>query len=352
MKAWLSTSSGGRLEEHELPDPEPTGSEVVLAVEHCGLCHSDLHTWIGTTDLGRRGIATRPVLAEPIAMGHEIVGRVVALGPETEGVAIGDRRIVYPWLGCGRCAACASGQDNMCAVEPRSLGFRRHGGFANRVVVPHPRYLVDFEGIDPALASTFACSGLTVLSALRKLPPLPPDEPIVLIGAGGLGLQAIAVLKALGHEAIITIDATAAKREAALAEGASHFVTADAQASAEVVRLAGGKPAAVVDFVNNGETATLAFDLLRKGGTMVQVGLFGGELAVPLPLLTMQVIRIQGSLTGSPQDLADVVALARTGRLKPMPVTRVPKSEINDAMTRLFDGAVTGRLVLCEDMPG
>src|SRR5690606_4628763 len=98
-------------------------------------------------------------------------------------------RIVYPWIGCGTCPACLAEEDNLCERQA-SIGVARHGGFGEKVTVPHPRYLVDPGDIDPALAATFACSGITVYAAIAKLMPLSPDTPIVLVGAGGLGLQA------------------------------------------------------------------------------------------------------------------------------------------------------------------
>lgn len=346
MRAWISSANSAPLELVDLPAPVPSGSEVVVETEFCGVCHSDLHTWQGVTDLGSRGKVTRPASAVPVAMGHEISGRVSAKGPDATGVEIGDRVIVYPWLGCGSCGPCTAGQDNMCIGVPRSLGFRAHGGFASKVVVPHPRYLVEVGDLDPALAATLACSGLTVMSAIRKLMPLPADEPVVVIGAGGVGLQAIAVLRAMGHEAIISVDLREEKRALAMAEGATAYVPGGPGASERLTEVAGGKVGAVLDFVNNGETATMAFDVLRKGGTMVQVGLFGGELAVPLYLVALQALTIRGSLTGTLEDLAAVVALARSGKLRPVPIERLPKDQINEAMLRLERGEVSGRLVL------
>lgn len=347
MRAWAVVQQGAPLQCVELPSPVLSGTEVAVAVEFCGLCHSDLHTMEGKRDLGRRGVVRRP-FAGPQAIGHEIVGRVVALGPDVaDGVAIGDRRIVYPWLGCGSCEDCLAGEDNMCAVSSRALGFAQPGGFAEQVVVPHPRYLVDPGTLPPALAATYACSGLTVLAALRKLLPLPPDAPVVVIGAGGLGLQAVAMLGALGHRRTIVVDAAAAKQEAALAEGAAAFVHATGEGVADaIIAAAGGKVRAVLDLVNSSATSLAAFDCLRKGGKMVQVGLYGGELVAPLPILTGSALTVQGSLTGSLQDLRDVVALAQEGRLRPMPVSEVPMAEVNAAVQRLQRGEVQGRLVL------
>jgi propanol-preferring alcohol dehydrogenase len=216
MKAWAVVRPRAPLECLEFANPEPKGTEVVIEVTECGVCHSDLHFWEGEYNLGGgrvMRIADRGAVL-PRAMGHEIVGRVLKWGPEAEGVAKGDLRIVFPWLGCGECERCRAGEGNLCA-KPASYGSVRDGGYAEQVVVPHPRYLVDPGNIDPALAATYACSGVTVYSAIHKAMPVPPDSPIVLIGAGGLGLAAIAVLKALGHRRIISLDISAEKRAAA-----------------------------------------------------------------------------------------------------------------------------------------
>ena len=204
MRAWAVVKNEAPLEEIELPTPEPKGTEVLLETTYCGVCHSDLHIWEGRYDLGGGKVMnlTDRGLTLPIAMGHEIVGRVVKLGPDAKGVKIGDIRIVFPWVGCGTCAACLADEDNMC-LTPKSLGVYQHGGYATHVVAPHPRHLVDPGNVDHAVAATYACSGITVFSAIKKVMPLPADEPIVLVGAGGLGLNAIAVLRALKHRNIV-----------------------------------------------------------------------------------------------------------------------------------------------------
>jgi alcohol dehydrogenase, propanol-preferring len=282
----------------------------------------------------------------PLAMGHEIVGRVVKLGPQATGVKPGDIRIVYPWLGCGTCAACLAEEDNMC-LKPASLGVYRHGGYATHVVAPHPRHLVDPGSLNPAVAATYACSGITVYSAIKKIMPQPPDEPIVLIGAGGLGLNAIAVLKALKHRNIIVVDIGAEKRAAAEKAGATKTVDASGEGVAKrIIDACGAQPIAIIDLVNGSATARFAFDALRKGGKLVQVGLFGGELSLPLPLMAIRALTIQGSYVGNPKELRELVRLAQTGDLPPLPVTTVPQREANDALMRLRDGHVTGRLVL------
>jgi alcohol dehydrogenase/propanol-preferring alcohol dehydrogenase len=348
MRAWAVVANGAPLKEMELPTPEPKGTEVLLETTHCGVCHSDLHIWEGFYDLGggkRMSLVDRGVVL-PLAMGHEIVGRVVKLGPEAKGVKPGDLRIVYPWVGCGTCAACLGDEDNMC-LKPKSLGVYQNGGYATHVLAPHPRHLVDPGTLDPAVAATYACSGITVYSAIQKVMPLPPEEPVVLVGAGGLGMNAIEILKALGHKNIVVVDVSAEKREAARREGASQTIDGSGEGVAKrIIEACGGPVAAVIDLVNGTATARFAFDALRKGGKLVQVGLFGGELSLPLPLMPIRALTVQGSYVGTVKDLRALVKLAQSGAVKPLPVTEVPQRDANEALMRLRDGKVTGRLVL------
>jgi len=348
MRAWAVVTNGADLQEITLPTPEPTGGQVLLEVTHCGVCHSDLHIWEGYYDLGggkRMSLKDRGVVL-PLAMGHEIVGRVVKLGPDAKGVKVGDVRIVFPWVGCGECDRCLAEEDNMC-VKGKALGVFQNGGYATHVLAPQVRHLIDPGKLDPALAATYACSGITVYSAIKKLMPLPPDEPIVLVGAGGLGLNAVAVLKAMGHRAIVSVDIDPVKREAAKAAGASHTVDGSGDGvSQRIIDACGGRVRAVVDMVNGTATARFAFDALRKGGRMVQVGLFGGDITLPLPVMAMMELTIGGSYVGNPKELRELVALANEGKLPALPVTTVPMEQANAALMRLKDGKVTGRVVL------
>jgi alcohol dehydrogenase/propanol-preferring alcohol dehydrogenase len=351
MRAWAVVENGAALREVEWPTPEPVGTQVLLETTHCGVCHSDLHIWEGYYDLGggkRMSLKDRGVVL-PLAMGHEIVGRVVAFGPDAVGVKVGDLRIVYPWVGCGECQACLSDEDNMC-LNGRSLGVYQNGGYGTHVVAPHPRHLVDPGNLDLAVAATYACSGITVYSAIRKLLPIAPDEPIVLVGAGGLGLNAIAVLKALKHRNIIVVDVSEEKRAGALRAGATKVVDGSGEGvTARILEAAGGQVLGVIDLVNGTATARFAFDALRKGGKLVQVGLFGGELSLPLPLMAIRALTVQGSYVGNVKELRELVALAQAGDLEALPVSVVPQSQANDALMRLRDGKINGRVVLRSD---
>ncbi|MGH7090000.1 MAG: alcohol dehydrogenase catalytic domain-containing protein, partial [Stellaceae bacterium] len=222
MRSYEVVRFGEPLSGVDRPLPEPQGSEVLLKTLATGVCHSDLHIWDGFYDLGggkRFNLGERG-LNLPITLGHEIVGEIVAAGPDATSAAPGDRCVIYPWIGCGACAVCARGDEHLCN-RPRALGIYRPGGFADHVLVPHPRYLLPPGRLGSDEAAPFACSGLTAFSALKRLSPdIYRAEPILIIGAGGLGLMALALLKALHGRGAVVADIDPKKRAAALAAGA------------------------------------------------------------------------------------------------------------------------------------
>jgi alcohol dehydrogenase/propanol-preferring alcohol dehydrogenase len=348
MLGWAVVAHGAPLECVALPDPTPTGTDVVVEVTHCGVCHSDLHLWHGGYDLGGgRMLSVKDRgLVLPAAPGHEIVGRVAQLGPDAEGVAVGDERVVYPWIGCGHCPHCLAEDDNFCANQ-RSLGVSVNGGFGRLVKVPHPRYLLAFDGVPASLAATYACSGLTAYSAVRKLLPVGAGQSVVLIGSGGLGLAAIAMLRALGHENIVAVDVSAEKRAAALAAGAMAAVDGSGEDAATRIA-ATGPVGAVLDFVGSDATARAGLAVLPKGGTLVLVGIGGGELTLSVAGTIFRAHTIRGSLTGSIAELRAVIALAQAGALAPTQVQDRPTDQVNDVMTALEAGRITGRVVLTD----
>ena len=207
MKAYQITSWGQPLEELEVPIPKPTGSEVLIKITSCGVCHSDIHIWDGFFDLGggKRITLEERGLGLPFTMGHEPVGEVVELGPDATGVSVGDKRIVYPWIGCGTCNVCKDNNELLCN-NPITVGTRRNGGYAEYLLAPHAKYLVPYDGVDEAFAATAACSGITAYSALKKLKHLTAKQTTLIIGAGGVGLAGIGMAKAILKTKIIVAD--------------------------------------------------------------------------------------------------------------------------------------------------
>ncbi|WP_461154616.1 alcohol dehydrogenase [Saccharopolyspora tripterygii] len=323
---------------------------MLLKVVRSGVCHTDTHLRQGSYDLGSRGslrLADRG-LTYPLVMGHEVVATVEQVGENVTAHRPGDVRLVYPWIGCGECRQCREGRDNHCPAG-KNLGVARHGGYAEYVLVPDEKYLVDVEGLDLSWAATLACSGLTAFSAVNKVLPLPPEEPVVVLGAGGVGLTAIATLKALGHETICAVDLSQANLDVASELGASTTVLAGGDAmSKEIIKACNGPVAAAIDFVNNGATATAAFDALQKSGQLIQVGLFGGELTVPTALMALKMVTVRGSFVGTPADLRSLVELAKRDALPHIPILEAALNaeSVQTSLDRLVEGGVPGRIVL------
>jgi alcohol dehydrogenase/propanol-preferring alcohol dehydrogenase len=348
MQGWAVVETGAPLKEVSAPTPEPKGTEVLVEVTYCGVCHSDLYFQDGHYNLGggkRLSLADRGVTL-PLVLGHETVGRVAKVGPDATGVKVGDLCVVFPWVGCGACKRCRNGNEHLC-LTPATIGVFRPGGYGSHVIVPRPQHLVNIDGVDPAVAATYACSGVTAYSAIKKVMPLDADDPIVIIGGGGLGLNAVKILKALKHQAIIVVDVDKAKQQTALEAGASAAIGGkDVDTTAEIIKAAGAPVMGVIDFVNSTATAKAGFDALSKGGSLVLVGLYGGDMTVSLPLIPLSGRAIRGSYVGSLQELQELVRLARSGDLEPLPVERISQRQANEAIDRVRKGDVKGRLVL------
>lgn len=352
MRSYQLVSYGQPLEARDAPDPTPTGAQVLLKVLKAGVCHSDIHISEGYFDYGdgqKLHMKDRGMQL-PLTLGHEIYGEVLAAGPEAEGVEIGSRALVHPWIGCGVCRACAEERENDCA-NMKPLGILQDGGYATRVLAPHPSHLIPADGLDPATAVSYTCAGITVYGALKKALPIHETEWLAILGAGGLGLNAVAIAKALGVAKVLSIDVDDAKLAAATETGADAVLnvrTAE-DGDAALAAITGGALAAAVDTVGAESTAGLATRQLAKTGRYVIVGLYGGVFRLSLPLLPMKVLSLRGSYVGSRKDLRELVALAQKGDLKPIPVTERPLSEVAETLEDLTLGKVIGRVVLTND---
>jgi D-arabinose 1-dehydrogenase-like Zn-dependent alcohol dehydrogenase len=337
---------------HVLRDtPTPQGSEVLLRVSHCGVCHSDVHVHDGYFSLGEgQKLNLSRSIVLPHTLGHEIAGTVVALGPQATGVAIGNARVAYPWIGCGHCNVCASGHEELCAA-PRVLGLQRAGGFADHVLVPDARYLVDPGAVPLAQACTYACAGITAYAALKKAAPLAAGDTLLVIGAGGVGLSGVRLAKRLFPQAnVVVAEIDASKAEFARAAGASEVIDPSAaDAGKALVKVTRGGVAAAIDFVGAGSSFAFAFGALRKGGRLVCVGLFGGATPIVPVMVAMKAVSVLGSYVGTLQDLRELIALANDshdGTLPALAVTERPLAQAAAALDDLRHGRVRGRVVL------
>jgi D-arabinose 1-dehydrogenase-like Zn-dependent alcohol dehydrogenase len=346
---WAFPKWGAALERIEEALPAPAGREVTVRVTHCGICHSDLHIQAGGFDMGGGKLSSleRAGARLPLTMGHEIGGEVVEVGPEVSGTKVGDRVVVYPWLGCGACPTCEAGDDHLCNRGARNLGIQLPGGYSDLVRVPHERYLVPIGTLDPARAATFACAGITAYGAIRKLPEAGPGDWIAVIGCGGVGMTAVALLSALSKAKVIAVDPDPAKRETAQRYGAALAVDPGSpDAMRTIVKTSGNEVLGVVDFVGSESSSALGVGIVRRGGTVVIVGLFGGEFRTPVPMFPLKSMAVRGSYVAGLNELRELVALAQRVTLPEIPLTLRPLDAVNASLEDLAAGRVVGRVVL------
>ncbi len=326
--------------------PAPHGSEVLVRIERCGVCHSDLHLQDGYFLLGgdkRLDVTAGRTL--PFTLGHEIAGVIDSTGEDAGNAIVGQRVAVYPWIGCGACPACLGGEENLCA-SPRHLGITVDGGFATHVLVPHPRYLLDYAPLSPAFAAMLMCSGLTAYSALKRLTGRPERGPVLLVGLGGVGMMGLAIARALFREPPIVADIDAEKRNAAIAAGAAQaYDPSDPQARKAIMTATGGVLAAC-DFVGSDKSLQFATGLLGRGGKVVVTGLLGGSFSIAAAMFGIKAITIEGTLTGTLAEARELLDLVRAKKIAPIPTRDRPLGEAQAALDDLRAGRVVGRTVL------
>jgi propanol-preferring alcohol dehydrogenase len=325
-----------------VPQPEPGPGEVLVRVGAAGVCHSDLH------------IIEAPEGAFPLPMilGHENAGWVEALGPGVTGWSAGEPVAIYGILGCGRCFACLRGRDNECRTVPvGGIGLSRDGGMAEYVVVPE-KQLLPIGDLDVAQAAPLTDAGLTPYHAIDSARDvLRPGTTCVVIGVGGLGHMAVQILAATTSVRIIAVDLSDDALELAGKIGAHHTVKSDADAATFIRELVGPAPGgaeAVFDFVGVTPTVKLAASVVATGGRLLLVGLGGGTLQIKpgvgdigIPMET----RVTVPFWGTRAELAEVIALARAGRLTAH-IEEFPLANAQDAYDKLKAGALHGRAVV------
>jgi D-arabinose 1-dehydrogenase-like Zn-dependent alcohol dehydrogenase len=326
--------------------PSPRGNEVLVRIERCGVCHSDLHLQDGYFSLGgdkKLDVSAGRTL--PFTLGHEIAGVIEDVGAETDRAIIGRRVAVYPWIGCGSCAACLGGEENLCA-DPRHLGVAVDGGFASHVLVPHPRYLLDYAPLSPNFAGPLMCSGLTAYAALKRHTNRPERGPVLLIGLGGVGMMGLAIARALFTTPPIVADIDADKRNAALAAGAAQAYDPSDPLVRKAVMSATGGLLAICDFVGSDKSLQFATGLVARGGKVVVTGLLGGNFSTAAAMFAIKAMTIEGTLTGTLAEARELLDLARAKNIAPIPTRNRPLNEAQVALDDLRAGRVVGRTVL------
>src|SRR3978361_1612878 len=291
--------------------PKPQGREVLVRVERCGLCHSDLHIQDGWADLGGgKKLDTTRGMTLPFTLGHEIAGVVDEVGPDVSKDLIGTKKAVFPWIGCGQCRDCLNGDENLCAKQ-RFLGVSIDGGFASHVLVPDAKYLLDYDPLPVNQAATLMCSGVTAYGALKRLVARP--------GA----------------------------REAALNSGATvAYDPSEADVVKRVLRETEGGFDGVVDFAGNEKSMAFAVAAVGRGGKIVVSGLMGGNFSLPMVQWIYKRMTIEGFMVGTLAEAHELMVLARSGKIKPTPMKEEPMGDVQKWIDELRAGKVVGRIVL------
>jgi propanol-preferring alcohol dehydrogenase len=336
MKAAILREFKTALSIEEVDRPEPGADEVLIEVEACGVCHSDLH--VADSDWAQfAGIVKKPLI-----LGHEIAGRVVKKGAEVRDLQLGDR-VGVAWLhwSCGDCEYCREGNENLCTRQ-KITGVTVDGGYAEFVKAPASHALRIPENISSVEAAPLFCAGVTVYRALKKA-NVSPGQRLAIFGIGGLGHLAVQIGRALGAE-ILAIDVSEEKLAFVASLGAKTTVNA---ASTNVVKtLRGGGGAHVVLVTSAAKAAyETAISCVRPTGTLLVVGLPAEPICFPPILMAAGEVRIQASAVGTRQDLKDILAMAAGGQVRCSTAAH-PLAQANEVLDRLRKGQVSGRIAL------
>jgi alcohol dehydrogenase, propanol-preferring len=336
MKAAILREFKAPLSIEEVERPTCGASDVLIEVEACGVCHSDLHVADGDWP------QLVPITKRPLILGHEIAGRVVEKGGSVNHLQVGER-VGIPWVHwtCGECEFCREGNENLC-VKQQITGVTVDGGYAEFVRVPASHATMIPEGLSSVEAAPLFCAGVTVCRALRQA-NVKPGQRLAVFGVGGLGHLAVQIGQGLGAN-VIAIDISDEKLVQAQSLGASATLNAASINVIKELRRAGGVHAALVTSAAKAAYDT-AFPCVRPTGKLLVVGLPAEALCFPAIQMAAQEIRIQASSVGTREDLREVLALGAAGKVRCQTATR-PLAQVNEALQHVRNGQVSGRLVL------
>ena len=333
MKAAVVPELGAKLEIQELAVPEPGPGQVLVKIEACGLCHTDIHAAYGDWP-----VKPNP----PFIPGHEGVGVVIATGPGASLHKPGDR-VAIAWLGsaCGHCRHCVAGWETLCEAQQNS-GYSVNGTYAEYAVADD-RYVVDVpDEVSSFDGAPLTCAGVTTFKAV-KVARLQPGETASIVGIGGLGHLALQYSRVLGAR-VIAVDVEDAKLDLARALGADLTVNARTTDPVQAIAEYGGADVAVVTAASP-RTFEQAYASLRRGGRLSCVGLPADDkITISVFDTVLSGKKIIGSIVGTRKDLVDVFALHAAGRTR---VIAEPRNleDVNACFDEVLAGHVPARLV-------
>ena len=333
MWAAVLTKFGTDLDIRETPVPRPGPGELLIKLETCGVCHSDLDMRTGST-------APNPPIF-PITLGHEGVGIVVERGPGCSVIEEG-ARVGLPWMHdtCGHCRVCLDGHESFC-LEHRGNGFNVNGGFAEYAVVKEAYTAVIPEPLSSVEAAPLLCAGVTAYGAIRKA-ELTPGKVCVLFGCGGLGQYAIQLAKSSGA-VVVAVDVNEDKLTLARELGADHaFLASDDLA--EKIRDIGGADACI-NFAPTNKVWQTIINSVNARAWVISVAQVPEPEELNLEWLLFTGDKDTGSAVGTRQELHDILQFATDHELK-LGIESISIGQVNQALDRLASGTVDGRLVI------
>lgn len=316
--------------------PKPGEEEVLIKVEVCGVCHSDLHVADGDWKQ-LAGIVKRPLI-----LGHEIVGRVVEVGSGSRNVSIGDR-VGVPWIHwtCGQCEFCLEGNENLCTRQ-RITGVTVDGGYAEFVKAPASHVVTIPANLSPEQAAPLLCAGVTVHRALKRS-HISTGQRLAVFGVGGLGHLAVQIGREMGAD-VIAVDISEEKLTLARSMGATRAINAASENVVKAIRAAGGAHVALVASAAK-QAYDNAFYCVRPSGTLLVVGLPAQDLSFPPIMMAAGEVQVLATAVGTRKDLGEILALGSAGKVH-CEVTIRPLSEANDVLERMRRGEIRGRVAL------
>src|SRR5271155_752999 len=336
MKAAVLHELKHPLSFDEVAEPKPDANQVLIEVEGCGVCHSDLHVADGDWP------QIVPITKMPLILGHEIAGRVVEKGISVNNLELGDR-VGVPWVHwtCGECEFCREGSENLCSKQAIT-GVSVDGGYAEFVKAPASHALKIPDGLSCIEAAPLFCAGVTVYRALKRA-KIKPGERLAVFGIGGLGHLAVQIGQGLG--AIVTaIDVNDEKLTHAKELGASVTLNSAASNVVKEIRRVGGVHAALVASAARAAYDT-AFRCVRPTGSLLVVGLPSEPICFPAIQMAALEVRIQASSVGTRDDIRELLSMAAAGKIRSQITTR-PLADANEVLAELREGRVSGRIVL------
>lgn len=334
MKAAIIREYKQPLQIDEAEKPAPGPDEVLIEVEACGVCHSDLHIAEGDW------IPLRRIMKKPLIPGHEVVGRVVEKGVDVTNLEVGDRvGVAWTHWTCGECELCREGRENLCASQ-MITGATVDGGYAEFIKAKASHALKVPESLTSEEAAPLFCAGVTVYRAVKNA-GIRPGQRVAVFGIGGLGHLAVQVAKSFGAE-VIAVDIADDKLELARSLGAAVAINAAKEDAVKRIKKMGGAHVAVVTSAAKAAYDS-AFYAVRSSGTLVVVGMPAEDLS--FPAIMMREVKITSSATGTREDLREVLEMAAEGKVKCLVETR-PLEQINEIFDQMRRAQITGRVVI------